>query len=222
MKELIYTIIYSGLKVLAILLINMNYSKVVQYYLFNKLLNVSNLYAIQYFEIFLTNLSLSIYITIIICIPLVIGDIIRYIKKGLYKKEYKEIRKKYKEKLRNGIIENIINVMIVIPIIINSTEVKEIKQLYTYGNITNLIIKINIIWNIMGLIINNLKERKQIYIIIISLIISIIPNKKIIEIIEIIIGLCMYIEIKIIINKYKGRYHRPPPCVGAVPKLGTY
>ena len=48
----------------------------------------------------------------------------------------------------------------------------------------------------------NLKERKKVHIVYLAILISLIPNKKIIEIIEIIIELIIYIEIKFFLKTF--------------------
>jgi Sec-independent protein secretion pathway component TatC len=174
-KILIYTIIYICIHISIILIINYNYSDILTYYFFNKLLNFNNLFAITFYEIILTKFYLSFMLTIIICLPIIIIYFYLYIKSGLYYNETKKYKNYYLKGLKIYILELIICMYIFIPLIIkynnygtykNISDNNEFKiiQIYSYGNITSLIIKIIILWVVLALIVliyKNLNIKKK-------------------------------------------------------------
>jgi hypothetical protein len=173
LKVLMVTTIYIGCHILIIFTINFHYSEILTYYFFNKLLAFNNLFAITFYEILLTKLYLTIIFTLLMCIPVIIIYIFLYIMAGLYMYEFKKFIAKFWNGLKIYLFELTLCLYFFLPFIIkysNSSpeniksknapidatiEITEFKiiQIYSYANITSLVIKIILLWLIAAVIV---------------------------------------------------------------------
>jgi len=156
LKVLVHIIIYCCCHLLLIFTINLYYCDILTYYFFNKLLAFNNLVAISFYEIILTKLYLTIIFTVIICIPILIIYLFLYLITGFYFYEFELYLNYYLRGLKIYFFELILCLYIVIPFILKSSS-KHLEtyiiQIYSYGNITSLIIKILLLWFIVAIIV---------------------------------------------------------------------
>ena len=173
LKVLVGTTIYICCHILIIFTIHFHYSDILTYYFFKKLLAFNNLFAITFYEIILTKLYLTIIFTLLICIPVIIIYIFLYIMAGLYMYEFKKWVIHFLSGLKIYLFELTICLYFFLPFIIkysNSSpeniksknapidatiEITEFKiiQIYSYANITSLVIKIILLWLIAAVIV---------------------------------------------------------------------
>lgn len=195
LKAWIYTLMYMLFSFVFIFIINLYYIETYVYYIYLNLLNITEIFAINYYEILFANLFLTFFLSLLYFLPISPIFIIIYFVTGLFKNELKKIKKIWRNQMIIYIIDTTLLIKVVLPIMFY-IEKTNIIQIYTYGNITKLIIKIIIIWLIWSNIYLKIKnKRKEIPIIIIILNILIIP--PIIEIqIKIIMIIIIYTEIR--------------------------
>ena len=169
-----------------------------------KIIEKKNIFAINMYEILITNIKLSLFITGLYMIPILYIFIIIYIISGLYKYEVKKNVKEMKKWIIKMVIDYIIIIQIIIKnIIIMESNTNKMIQIYTYENITNILIKIIIIWIIWSNL--NIKKRITLGVIIIILSIFVIPP-DVIKQIEMILIILIYNEIKVIIQFLQNRW----------------
>ena len=156
LKVLAGTAFYCCCHLLLIFTINLHSCEILTYYFFNKLLAFNNLVAISFYEILLTKLYLSIIFTVLICIPFLIIYIFLYLITGFYFYEFELYFSYYLRGLKIYLFELILCIYIVIPFLLKSSS-KHLEtfiiQIYSYGNITSLIVKILLLWFIVAIIV---------------------------------------------------------------------
>jgi len=142
-------LIYLGLNIIILFFIHYIYADVFIYFIFKKLLNFNQIYAISFYEIIITKINSSLTLTIINFLPFIVIYFLLYIISGLYAYELLYYRKLIKNIFYNYLIILIGGVFIIIPILLNYGKDYEsnklILQIYSYNNLISLIIKIIIL-----------------------------------------------------------------------------
>ena len=156
LKVLVNLILYCYCHLLLIFTINLYYCDILTYFYFHKLLAFNNLVAISFYEILFTKFYLTIISTVCLSMPILFLYLFLYISSGLYLYEFQLYFNYYLRVLQIYFFELILCLYFVIPYILKSSSKpleNDIVQIYSYGNITSLILKFLILWLIVAILV---------------------------------------------------------------------
>lgn len=235
-KDLILTIIYIVFQFIILFFIHYSYSDVFSYYLFFKLFRFKKIYAIQYYEIIFAETATAFFFTILSLLLLIWFHLLIYLITGLYTNEIKTLKKRWILGLSILATEGLFFFFFFLPLIIGQRELPidathvtgtSLIQVYSYGNITSLMIKLMLVWLITAIIIKIgviieirqksssmslkkdllIKQRKSLPFILFIMSIWITPPEIRIQIMGLLI-LILYLEVHILISYWIRCYNR--------------
>jgi hypothetical protein len=197
LKSFVFTLFYLFLSFLFIFFINFSYLDIFIHFAFEKCFSLSPLYAIHFYEILFSKFSLTFFLSLLIFLPIFPLFLVNFFISGLFIYELMEFGSIWGRLSMLYVLDIIILWKIILPILfLNIIPSSSILQIYSFGNITSLFIKIIVIWLIGSNTVAKLTERSYIPIIIILMSIFIIPPDVKIQILM--IGAAtVYMEIKI-------------------------